>query len=189
MRVSTRLRPGRAEELAMHPTIKPVAMVADAIRDCSRRGETVLDCFGGSGTTLIAAETTGRRARLIEADPAYCDQTLRRFERVTGKQPCHGRNIRGGCRAARAPTIPPLRPSIGPRFSAGIGVDFGAVERHRPQLEQAHLARRFQHPHEQRFDLLEKAPPKCRYRIMVEMIVAAMKRNATESYCPLQLAR
>jgi len=71
----------------MHPTVKPVALVADAIRDCSRRGETVLDPFGGSGTTLIAAEKTGRRARLIEFDPAYCDQILRRFERVTGEQP------------------------------------------------------------------------------------------------------
>jgi DNA modification methylase len=71
----------------MHPTVKPVALVADAIRDCSRRGETVLDPFGGSGTTLIAAEKTGRRARLIEFDPAYCDQILRRFEHVTGEQP------------------------------------------------------------------------------------------------------
>jgi DNA modification methylase len=53
------LRRGRIEELAMHPTVKPVALVADAIRDCSRRGEIVLDPFGGSGTTLIAAEKTG----------------------------------------------------------------------------------------------------------------------------------
>jgi DNA modification methylase len=81
------LRTGRAEELAMHPTVKPVALVAEAIKDCSRRGEIVLDPFGGSGTTLIAAEKTGRRARLVEFDPAYCDQILRRFERVTGKQP------------------------------------------------------------------------------------------------------
>ena len=71
------LRSGRMEELAMHPTVKPVALVADAIRDCSRRGELVLDPFGGSGTTLIAAQKTGRRARLIEYDPAYCDQALR----------------------------------------------------------------------------------------------------------------
>ncbi|MDO9439942.1 MAG: DNA methyltransferase, partial [Beijerinckiaceae bacterium] len=62
----------RAEALAMHPTVKPVALVADAIRDCSRRGEIVLDSFGGSGTTLIAAETCGREARLIEFDGAYC---------------------------------------------------------------------------------------------------------------------
>jgi hypothetical protein len=78
-------RAGRQEELAMHPTVKPVALVADAIRDCSRRGEIVLDPFGGSGTTLIAAEKTGRLARLIEFDPACCDTVVRRFERMTGK--------------------------------------------------------------------------------------------------------
>src|SRR5207302_11246269 len=81
------LRAGRAEELAMHPTVKPVALVAEAIKDCSRRGEIVLDPFGGSGSTLVAAEKTGRRARLIEFDPAYCDTILGRFERVTGKRP------------------------------------------------------------------------------------------------------
>jgi len=80
------LRPGRNEELAMHPTVKPVALVAEAIKDCSKRGEIVLDPFGGSGTTLVAAEKTGRRARLVEFDPAYCDQIVRRFEKVTGKQ-------------------------------------------------------------------------------------------------------
>jgi DNA modification methylase len=74
------------EELAMHPTVKPVALVADAIKDCSKRGALVLDPFGGSGTTLIAAEKTGRIARLIEFDAAYCDTMLKRFERVTGKQ-------------------------------------------------------------------------------------------------------
>jgi DNA modification methylase len=70
----------------MHPTVKPVALVADALKDCTRRGEIVLDPFGGSGTTLIAAERTGRQARLIEYDPAYCDVIMRRFERVTGRQ-------------------------------------------------------------------------------------------------------
>ena len=75
----------RAEALEMHPTVKPVAMVADALRDCSRRGDLVLDGFGGSGTTLIAAETCGRRARVIEYDPLYCDVIVRRFERFTGK--------------------------------------------------------------------------------------------------------
>ena len=78
------LRAGR--ELAIHPTVKPVALVADAIRDCSRRDEIVLDPFGGSGSTLIATEKTGRRARLIEFDPAYCDRIVRRFELATGKQ-------------------------------------------------------------------------------------------------------
>ena len=75
----------RAEDLAMHPTVKPVAMVADAIRDCSKRGDIVLDGFGGSGTTLIAAEICGRAARLIEFDPHYCDVIVRRFERLIGK--------------------------------------------------------------------------------------------------------
>lgn len=76
----------RAEELALHPTVKPVALVADAIRDCSRRGEIVLDGFGGSGSTLIAAEKTGRISRLIEYDPLYCDTIIRRWESFTGKK-------------------------------------------------------------------------------------------------------
>lgn len=77
---------GRAEALAMHPTVKPTAMVADAIRDCSERGDIILDGFGGSGTTLIAAEICGRSARLIEFDPLYCDVIIRRFQTLTGKQ-------------------------------------------------------------------------------------------------------
>ncbi len=79
------MKAGRMDELAMHPTVKPVALVADAIKDCSKRGEIVLDPFAGSGSTLIAAEKTGRRARVIEYDPAYCDVIIRRFEQVTGK--------------------------------------------------------------------------------------------------------
>jgi len=85
----------RSEELAMHPTVKPVALIADAIRDCSRRGEVVLDCFGGSGSTLIAAEKTGRCARLIEYDPLYCDTIIRRWEKLTGKQATHA--VTGNC--------------------------------------------------------------------------------------------
>lgn len=75
----------RMEELALHPTVKPVALVADAIRDVTHRGQVVLDVFGGSGTTLIAAEKTGRSARLLELDPAYCDVIVRRWERLTGR--------------------------------------------------------------------------------------------------------
>ncbi|WP_267635384.1 site-specific DNA-methyltransferase [Frigidibacter sp. RF13] len=67
-------------ELALHPTVKPVAMIADAIRDVSGRGEIVLDLFGGSGSTLIAAEKTGRRGYLCEIDPAYCDLIVARWE-------------------------------------------------------------------------------------------------------------
>lgn len=83
------MRAGRLEELAMHPTVKPVALVADAIMDCSKRGDIVLDCFGGSGTTLIAAQKTGRRAYLMEIDPAYVDVTIRRYQKVTGKAAIH----------------------------------------------------------------------------------------------------
>lgn len=75
----------RDDQLAMHPTVKPVAMIADAIRDCSKRGGIVLDAFGGSGTTLIAAEETGRKARLVEIDPRYADVTIRRWQAMTGK--------------------------------------------------------------------------------------------------------
>jgi DNA modification methylase len=75
---------GRAEKLQMHPTVKPVALIADAIKDCSHRNHWVLDPFGGSGSTLIAAQTTGRRAALIELDPTYVDVTVRRYQRLTG---------------------------------------------------------------------------------------------------------
>jgi hypothetical protein len=74
------LQQGRAEQLALHPTVKPVAMIADAIKDVSRRGGIVLDLFGGSGSTLIAAHKTGRRARVCELDPIYCDRILHRWE-------------------------------------------------------------------------------------------------------------
>lgn len=77
--VNTR-RAGRMEELALHPTVKPVQMIADAIRDVSGRGEIVLDFFGGSGSTLIAAEKTGRRGYLVELDPIYCDRIIARWE-------------------------------------------------------------------------------------------------------------
>ncbi len=75
----------RDETLAMHPTVKPVALVADAIKDCSNRKQIVLDPFAGSGTTVIAAEKTGRCARVIELDPLYCDTIIRRWQAYTGK--------------------------------------------------------------------------------------------------------
>jgi DNA modification methylase len=75
--------------LAMHPTVKPVAMVADALRDCSRRGSRVLDPFAGSGTTLIAAESCGRIAHVLEYEPEYCDVILRRYVEMTGSDPIH----------------------------------------------------------------------------------------------------
>jgi len=80
------MKKGRMDELEMHTTVKPVALVVDALLDVTKRGERVLDPFGGSGTTLIAAEKTGRSARLIEFDPLYCDVVIRRFEAFTGKR-------------------------------------------------------------------------------------------------------
>lgn len=76
---------GSDAELAMHPTVKPVPMIMDAIKDTSKRGEIVLDPFGGSGSTLIAAEKTKRRARLIEYEPRYCEMSIRRWQELTGK--------------------------------------------------------------------------------------------------------
>ena len=70
----------RDDALAMHPTVKPVALVADAIKDCSKPRQIVLDPFGGSGTTLIAAHKVGRHARLLELDPHYCDTIVRRWQ-------------------------------------------------------------------------------------------------------------
>jgi DNA modification methylase len=69
----------RDNELALHPTVKPLDLVADAILDCSDRGGLVLDAFAGSGTTLLAAEKTGRRGYGIELDPHYCDVIVRRL--------------------------------------------------------------------------------------------------------------
>ncbi len=75
--------------LALHPTVKPVAMVADAILDCSARGDIVLDAFLGSGTTLLAAERTGRTCYGLEIDPIYCDVIIKRWQRLTGGVAIH----------------------------------------------------------------------------------------------------
>ena len=75
--------------LAMHPTVKPVALVADALLDCSARGDLVLDGFLGSGTTLLAAERVGRCCHGIEIDPLYVDVAVRRWQRYTGEQAIH----------------------------------------------------------------------------------------------------
>lgn len=75
----------RASELDWHPTVKPVAMVSDAIKDVTKRRGMVLDAFLGSGTTLIAAERAGRRCRGVEIDPAYVDTAIQRWEAMTGQ--------------------------------------------------------------------------------------------------------
>jgi DNA modification methylase len=75
--------------LALHPTVKPVAMIADAILDCSAPGDIVLDNFSGVGSTILAAETTGRMCYAIEIDPVYVDTTVMRWEKKTGKIAIH----------------------------------------------------------------------------------------------------
>jgi len=82
----------RREELEMHPTVKPIALIADLMLDCSRRNGIVLDLFGGSGTTILAAEQTGRRARVIELDPLYVDLTIRRWQKLTGDNAIHAKS-------------------------------------------------------------------------------------------------
>jgi DNA modification methylase len=83
------LGPDRLDELRMHPTVKPVALVADAIKDCSKRRGIVLDPFVGSGTTIIAAEKTGRHAYAMELDPKYVQTAIRRWEVFTGEDAVH----------------------------------------------------------------------------------------------------
>ena len=83
------LHAGRQEALTMHPTVKPVALVADAIKDCSKRGAIVLDAFAGSGTTILAAERTGRIAYTMEIEPRYVDVAIERYRRLTGRDAIH----------------------------------------------------------------------------------------------------
>ena len=80
---------GEGNLLNAHPTVKPVALVADAIKDCTHQGDIVLDCFLGSGSTLIAAEKTGRRCYGIELEPRYVDVVIRRWQNLTGKSAIH----------------------------------------------------------------------------------------------------
>src|SRR5438128_5711488 len=113
------LHPARRGELDLHPTVKPVALIADLIRDCSRRNGIILDPFGGSGTTILAAERTGRIARLIELDPLYVDLAIRRWEQTTGMAARHaelGLNLTdlAAQRATPEPSSEPRYPEIVP---------------------------------------------------------------------------
>ena len=101
-------RADRLDELVSHPTVKPVAMIAEAIKDCSHRGDVVLDPFCGSGTILIAAERTGRSAKAIELDPLYVDVAVRRRQRFTGCDAVHaetGRTFDETCEHAQRKTF------------------------------------------------------------------------------------
>ena len=79
-------RKGHAKSLDLHPTVKPIALVADAILDSTKRGDIVLDPYLGSGTTLLAAERTDRRCYAIEIDGRYVDIAIDRWERLTGQK-------------------------------------------------------------------------------------------------------
>lgn len=109
----------RAAMLQHHPTVKPVVMVADAIRDTSKRGDIILDPFGGSGTTLIAAEKTGRRCRTIELSPKFADVIVARWEAYTQKDAVHAqtaatfKTLKNGGRSpetAQDQTVQPTAP-------------------------------------------------------------------------------
>jgi DNA modification methylase len=96
---------GEGNLLALHPTVKPVAMVADAMLDCSARGDIVLDAFLGSGTTIIATERAGRRCYGLELDPGYVDTIVRRWQLLTGVAARHatsGRSFDDVAREAEA---------------------------------------------------------------------------------------
>jgi DNA modification methylase len=77
------------DDLRAHPTVKPVAMIGDAIKDCTRRDQIMLDTFAGSGTTMLAAERVGRCARGVEIDPHYVDVAVRRWQAFTGRDAVH----------------------------------------------------------------------------------------------------
>ncbi len=82
-------RAGRMEDLQSHPTVKPVALVSEAMKDCTRRGDVVLDTFCGSGTTILAAERVGRRAFALELEPRFIDVAIRRWQAFTRKDAIH----------------------------------------------------------------------------------------------------
>ena len=85
-------RAGRLEELRLHPSAKPVALVADAIKDCTRRGDVVLDTFSGSGTAIMAAERVGRHARALEIEPRFVDVAIRRWQAFTRRDARHAQS-------------------------------------------------------------------------------------------------
>jgi len=83
------LNPERRADLALHPTVKPVALIADLILDCTHRNGIVLDAFAGSGTIFIACEKNGRVGFGLELDPGYCDTAVRRWQNFSGGKAMH----------------------------------------------------------------------------------------------------
>ncbi len=118
----------RDAELALHPTVKPVALVVDAILDCSKRRDIVLDAFTGSGTTLIAAERTGRIGYGLELDPLYVDVAVRRWERQAGEKAVHadtGLTIEELAEARGTTAEPEADAPVSPDAAAGREVRHG----------------------------------------------------------------
>ncbi len=107
---ATSVRASRREELALHPTVKPVTLIADAIKDVTRRGDLVLDGFAGSGTTILAAQKTGRRCYAIELDPGYVDVAIRRWQSYTGEKAIHAESGSMFDDLAASRTAEPARP-------------------------------------------------------------------------------
>lgn len=112
-------RPARSE---LHPTMKPVALVQQHLRNSALEGQLVLDFFGGSGTTLIAAEKEGMNGRILEVDPRYVDVIVRRWEAFTGKKAQHASTGRtfGDLARERIPATPPKRGAGAPE-SGDVG--------------------------------------------------------------------
>ncbi len=108
-------RAGRMDELAAHPTVKPVGMVADALKDSTRRGDIVLDPFSGAGTTILAAERVGRRAYALELEPKYVDVTIRRWQAFTRRDAVHAETGQTFDEVAHDRIKPQPGPSAGKR--------------------------------------------------------------------------
>jgi DNA modification methylase len=110
-------RKGRMDELSAHPTVKPAAMVADALKDCTKRGDIVLDTFCGAGTTILAAERVGRRAYAVELEPRYVDAAIRRWQAFAGEMRSTLRPANRLTNASRSvtPRPPQRRRSTKPR--------------------------------------------------------------------------
>jgi DNA modification methylase len=141
-------RAGRMDDLSVHPTVKPVAMVADAMRDCTQRGDVVLDPFLGSGTTILAAERVGRRGYGLEIDPLYVDVSIRRWQSFSGKDAIlaeTGQTFDDVVAARRSqndgsalpPSQKPSRHRVGskptPHDSGTMRTELTSVRRRRPQ--------------------------------------------------------
>ena len=110
-------RAGRLDELKSHPTVKPVALVADAMKDCTRRNDVVLDTFCGSGTTILAAERVGRRAFATEIEPRFVDVAIKRWQTFARKDAIHAETGQSFGEVASERAVPPA-PAATPALAA-----------------------------------------------------------------------